>query len=492
MSENNVWISEKLPDSAQNVIPGRQLFIDDQRATRAREPDGDYFRVASTGEDGRTSFGLDNAAWQACSELTLEQARQVEVGLLHDWSMSRVRIAKLDDHSVHLADRVGAAHDFFRINGFEANPRFFFENARSFVDSEGEFFLEPNENRIYLYAAKNNPTDVTVVQPTLPTLLTICGTAEQPARRIKVEGIAFAHTTCPLPVNGYAGIQATHFEGRDSAGSPSKDADTVHESGRPCPPAAVEIALASECEFHDCHFRHLGGGGIYLNRQTSAIKITACSIKDVGANGIMIGETIDRSDPSLIVNSNEVCQCNISRCGQILFGSVGVWIGIANGNQIVGNEISRLPYTGISVGWRWDDTPSGCKNNLIAENHIHDVMQVLSDGGGIYTLGRQPGTRIANNRIHNIPVNMGRAESNGIFMDEGSSDMIVEENIIYEIARSPIRFHKCKTIEVRSNQLFVGSGVNPFTFNNTEKAYVHLNENQILSGSPKSVKPELK
>jgi hypothetical protein len=488
MTDKNVWTSEKLPDSTKRA----QLFLGDQRATRAREPDGGYFRAASTGDDGRTSFGVDDAAWQACSNLTLEQAQQVDVGLLHDWSMSRIRIARLKDKTVHLADRVGAAHDFFRINGFETNPRFFFENARRFVDSEGEFFLDPNENRIYLYAAKINPTTVSVVQPTLPTLLTIRGTSEQLTRRINIEGIVFSHTTCALPANGYAGIQATHFEGRDSAGLPLKDADSVHESDRPCPPAAIEIAYASDCTFRDCHFRHLGGGGIYLNQQTSATKITACTIEDVGANAIMIGETVDPTDLSLVVNSNEVSQCKISRCGQILFGSVGIWIGIASDNKIVGNEISNLPYTGISVGWRWNDNPSGCKNNQISDNYIHHVMQVLSDGGGIYTLGRQPGTHISKNRIHNIPLNMGRAESNGIFMDEGSSGMIIEENVIYEIACSPIRFHKCKSNEVRSNQLFVGDGVNPFTYNNTDKTMVRLNENQVLSGSPESNQPKLK
>ena len=72
-------------------------------------------------------------------------------------------------------------------------------------------------------------------------------------------------------------------------------------------------------------------------------------------------------------------------------------------------------------------------------------MQTLSDGSGIYTLGRQPGTVLAENVIHDIPPNAGRAQSNGIFMDEGSTDIRVEDNTIYHIARSPIRFNMAGT-----------------------------------------------
>ncbi len=46
MTDKNVWTSEKLPDSTERA----QLFFGDQRATRAREPDGGYFRAASTGK----------------------------------------------------------------------------------------------------------------------------------------------------------------------------------------------------------------------------------------------------------------------------------------------------------------------------------------------------------------------------------------------------------------------------------------------------------
>jgi hypothetical protein len=145
-----------------------------------------------------------------------------------------------------------------------------------------------------------------------------------------------------------------------------------------------------------------------------------------------------------------------------------------------------MPYSGVSVGWRWDAAPSGCAGNTIAENDIHHVMQVLSDGAGIYTLGLQPETILKRNRIHDIPVNAGRAESNGIFMDEGSTSIVVDGNVIWRTARSPLRFHKAGSNVIRNNQFFLDPGVEPFTFNSTDPALLtfEANEHRDSSAAP--------
>ena len=71
-------------------------------------------------------------------------------------------------------------------------------------------------------------------------------------------------------------------------------------------------------------------------------------------------------------------------------------------------------------------------------------------------------------------------------MDEGSSEIVVHDNTIFGTARSPIRFHKCQMNTISSNRLYVAEGVGPFTYNNTDRALVHLRQNEILSGSPGS------
>ena len=103
--------------------------------------------------------------------------------------------------------------------------------------------------------------------------------------------------------------------------------------------------------------------------------------------------------------------CTIERCGQTFFGAVGVWVGMSVDTTLRNNEIRNLPYTGVSVGWCWDARPTICRGHQIRDNNIHHVMQTLSDGGGIYTLGRQPGTVLAGNVIHDIQINSGRAKA---------------------------------------------------------------------------------
>jgi len=187
----------------------------------------------------------------------------------------------------------------------------------------------------------------------------------------------------------------------------------------------------------------------------------------------------------------------IEHCGQELFGAVGVWVGLAGQTTISHNEIRHLPYTGVSVGWMWWDprqraepreTP--CRANMVIDNHIHHVMQVLSDGGGIYTLGLQPGSVLRGNVIHDILRNAGRAESNGMFLDQGSGDLLIEKNVIYNVDRSPLRFHKGWENLVRQNVLSVRKNVPAVRYNDTKAERIRLMNNTIIeidSGEAKAL-----
>jgi hypothetical protein len=107
-------------------------------------------------------------------------------------------------------------------------------------------------------------------------------------------------------------------------------------------------------------------------------------------------------------------------------------------------------------------------------------MNILSDGGGIYSLGLQPHSVISNNLIHDVTVNAGRAESNGMFLDEGTKDMVVENNIIYNIAKSPLRFHRAFHNVVRNNVFVCGDGIPPIRYNSTKEDNIVKIDNTVL------------
>jgi len=189
----------------------------------------------------------------------------------------------------------------------------------------------------------------------------------------------------------------------------------------------------------------------------------------------MVGDT--STSTVLLARHNLVANNHIHRCGVIYHGCVGVWAGITEATAIRHNEIHDLPYTGVSVGWTWNTNPTPCRGNLVEYNHIHHVMQTLSDGGGIYTLGRQPDTALRGNVIDDVPLNAGRAESNGMFLDEGSSEILIEGNTIYHIRRSPIRFHKATGNTVRSNVLVSESNTPTFRYNATDETTMAFEAN---------------
>jgi len=75
------------------------------------------------------------------------------------------------------------------------------------------------------------------------------------------------------------------------------------------------------------------------------------------------------------------------------------------------------------------------------------VMKALADGGGIYTLGFQPGTVLRGNLIHDVHRSAyahGGAPNNGFFIDEGSKGFRFESNVVHRTSGQSVRFNQCQ------------------------------------------------
>jgi hypothetical protein len=105
-------------------------------------------------------------------------------------------------------------------------------------------------------------------------------------------------------------------------------------------------------------------------------------------------------------------------------------------------------------------------------------MQTLSDGGGIYTLGRQPGTVLRGNAIHGIRRNAGRAPSNGIFFDQGTMDLVMEDNVLWDIATTPIRWHWTYANVVRRNIFVLHEGQRIAHYNRAQAQDIRYEDNR--------------
>ena len=298
--------------------------------------------------------------------------------------------------------------------------------------------------------AGEDMTGAQVIVPALEKVVELRGTLDRPVQNIRFEGISFEHGSWLRPSKvGFVDTQGTIVFYWNS--KPSELAWPYDEKYIKMP-ANVVCHAARSIRFERCTFARLGSAGIDIEFGSQNNVISGCHFYDIAGSAVQVGNVLKEDhhpdDPRKIVKNNSVVNCYIHDCGKDYWGGVGVFAGYTEGTVIAHNEIARLPYSGISVGWGWGmvdagggweeydppikyDTPTPAKNNLIEYNHVHHVMTSLRDGGGIYMLGNMPGTVVRGNHVHND----GPGGAGGIYLDEGSGFIEVTGNLAYDVGK---------------------------------------------------------
>jgi hypothetical protein len=443
----NLWMLE-LPEVREGKWYFRQLWAGEQRLVRSRHPNQGYFEIASV-PDAKPE-----------TEWTVGQARfRVNPGEIQDWPTLKEGEVRAMTRWVesHLPVRAfdAAQHElsFTKNSVFKLDPgdQYYLENTFETLDQPGEWYLEKASGRLYYWPRAGESRDTfTVVAPVLQQLVRMEGASNQPIHLVAFRGLTFAHTEWYFPQGYDTGRDKVEIWPPPKASVGGFAQAAVGVSG------AVWGQHVHQAVFEQCRFVHLGGYALELARGCQDNVVRRCEMADLGAGGVKLGETALRTAEADMTRNNEIADCHIHDGGQMFHSAIGIWLGQTPGNRIVHNHIHDFYYTGISIGWTWGYSRALATNNLVEYNHVHHIGKksngdgpILSDMGGIYTLGLHEGTVIRNNLWHDC---YGRRYGGwGIYFDEGTTRILAENNLVYGTTHGGFHQHYGRDNVVRNN-----------------------------------------
>lgn len=243
---------------------------------------------------------------------------------------------------------------------------------------------------------------------------------------VTITGVIISHTTTLQP-SGAEGFSEFQANTSITGGSfPSNDAARV-------PPAALVASSCIGVTLILNIFQAIGCAAICINGTSTSCEIAGNVLGDISGNGIMVGDpaNYNSGNPSSInIHSNLIRYCGVE-----FHGAVGIINWYANASSISYNEIHDLPYTGISCGWGWGrEIPNANLNNVISFNKILDCVQVMNDGGAIYSNSENDNESIASNWVYGIG-GVG-ATTVGLYLDDGSKNVTANNNVLHQIGGS--------------------------------------------------------
>ncbi|MET8387611.1 right-handed parallel beta-helix repeat-containing protein [Streptosporangium canum] len=399
----------------------RQLYVSGRRAVRAAiDLDQELTRT-------ETGYVIDDPAarsWQGEVEFVYRGA--------YPWSEARCPVSRIsgDERSATVTmaqPAFGWAVRLYRSviawdgpgagesNGADAPTSA--ENSPAFL-TEGTFALGGGVLH-YLPLPGEDLDDV--VAPVLETLL-----HARDVHDVAFRGITFAEATWLRPSapegflhyhgNGYydgGPLQTITFaEGQGQVTVPGDSAAM---------PGNVIFENASRVTLEGCRFTRLGAVALEFRGDGAGNVLRDSVVDEVSGGGVVIGSG---------ARHHRIEHNHVHHVGRDYHGSPAILLSGTRDTVVAHNQVNDVPHAGIVV---YEGRGAQVLNNL-----VHDTMQVLADGGGVYLSGSQgasyaSGALIRGNVVRDTitPYNFG------LYTDYGATWVTVQGNVVHR-ADNPV------------------------------------------------------
>ncbi|MCW2945363.1 MAG: hypothetical protein JWR24_2080 [Actinoallomurus sp.] len=453
--KNGIW------SAPSPVAQTRQLYVDGVRAQRA----GGQLPVSLTATDtGYTASADTLSTWRNPGDLEFvytagEQMWNAQRYGLGQWTEPRCPVASVSGTTITMAqpcwDNSTKRVEFPDIPGRTVNmvgpgkltagslPAYA-ENALELLDTPGEWYLDRASHTVYY---KPRPGEdlrrADVEMPAVEKLISADGIHD-----VAFRGLQFSYATwlTPSTPEGFSEIQAGYTVTGKIGYATQGLCQFV--AGGTCPyaswtrePGNVSVT-GQRVEFSDNVFAHLGAAGLEFGTGTKDSTVRGSVFTDISGNGVEVGG-VDKPQPddAGTTRGNTVEDNHLYGLPREYHGGVAIINGYSQHDTIAHNQIDDIAYAAISMGWGgWPDkigkpaTPNVSHDNAVSDNLIFNYMQLLDDGGGIYTQGitgtsLADGEKVTGNVIHD-QWGLGK----NVYTDNGCTYETVEGNVLYHAA----------------------------------------------------------
>jgi hypothetical protein len=489
--DNGIW-QAKL-DRTEKL---RQLYVNDCPATLSQ------YKEKVKGEGGYGKFvikGDEPWAYHAGEEIdgvlvnrsempNVTHPEDLEILARTTWTTSRLCIRAIEEKGDKLA--LLFAQPFGAISqsmgsgtALSVKANFTLYNAKEFITEPGEFCFDRSAKTLY-YQPREGEDMVTakVIVPQTESFIQIKGKDLQThVSNLRFEGLTFAYTSWQLMrvENSYGACGSQTNCLTVKYGEKNWHDDLYQTTALPV--AVVEVNSADHIVFERNIFKLNGSMSLNFENDVVSSRIEGNVFQYIGGVAINVGHPqhvyigkqngdnegfgpyhIDNSHDkwkedeeglctNVLISNNLIRETGIEHKPSVVI--MAYW---GHGIAITHNDIEFAPYTGINLGWGWEEwngtiarskgKPSlSLRNNSVTFNKIGHVLQTLHDGGGIYLLGRQSEitqdvskqrfTPVCNNYLYDF----GGVTRAGIHPDNGAEYFLFRNNVFNHLPWSLVK-----------------------------------------------------